>query len=265
VTDRGPSRTSADNPVPSKVLDPEQQLLIDAELKQLLSRSTPPCIRENLREDAIYVGRRCLEVSILAAVSAAEDNPPRADWEWRWERKRDKAKEAAGALGAMLQAHSPALEEVDLVRSLVNTRIGGLSAGVRSRMKLQAQEDLGTLQRAQALAEQVAADAERRRREFLAGRKNPGRPDQREFVRILAEGWIFLVGRRPGASPDESKNPFLRFASAAWSDWKEDAEAPVFVGALRHFLSELNDQHLTTLVKDGPSWLGVTKPYLNFQ
>lgn len=264
MADQGSSRSNEPNPVPSKVLDPAQPLLIDAELTRL-TRAKPPCIRESLRKDAKYVGRRCLEVAILAAVSAVEDDPPRNKWGWKWERQRDKAKEAAGAISAMLRTLSLSSEQDDLVRGLVNIRLGGPIAGNRSRMTSQARKDLETLRRAEILATQLAADAERRRREFVVGRKNPGQPDQREFVRILAEGWIFLMGQRPGSSPDENSNPFLRFASAAWTDWKGNkTDPPALVGALRHFRSQLGDHDVAALTRNGPDWLGVTKPHLNF-
>jgi hypothetical protein len=50
------------------------------------------------------------------------------------------------------------------------------------------------------------------------GGKNEPDLAKRAFVYRLAEGWIFLTGRRPGRSYNPTRKPFLRFVEAAWKD-----------------------------------------------
>jgi hypothetical protein len=51
-----------------------------------------------------------------------------------------------------------------------------------------------------------------------SSRVNQGNLERSQFLRTMAEGWAFLVGRAPGRQQHEKLNPFLRFVYAGWSD-----------------------------------------------
>jgi hypothetical protein len=80
---------------------------------------------------------------------------------------------------------------------------------------------------------------------------------KRAFVRILAEGWVFLTGKMPGKNLDPSKNPFLRVVEAAWIDWHQmkDSDAAAFGEALNAAISSIDEAQLNWLRAAGPGWL----------
>jgi hypothetical protein len=56
----------------------------------------------------------------------------------------------------------------------------------------------------------------------------------------LAEGWIFLTGKRPGKGKGPNKNPFLRFVDAAADDSGEFKDVEDFYLGLREALKQLD-------------------------
>ena len=82
-------------------------------------------------------------------------------------------------------------------------------------------------------------------------------PSLRAFVRILAEGWVFLTGEMPGKHPDPSKNPFLRVVEAAWIDWHQvnNSDALAFGEALNAAISSIDEAQLNRLRAVGPGWV----------
>ena len=69
----------------------------------------------------------------------------------------------------------------------------------------------------------LRADTLTRRDALVAIYPNSSQDHQkRAFVRILAEGWVFLTGEMPGKHRDPLKNPFLRVVEAAWIDWHQE-------------------------------------------
>ncbi len=78
---------------------------------------------------------------------------------------------------------------------------------------------------------------------------------KRGFVRILAEGWVFLTGEMPGKHRDPLKNPFLRVVEAAWTDWHHEDSNSDFAGfgeALDAAISSINEARLNELRAEGP-------------
>ena len=78
---------------------------------------------------------------------------------------------------------------------------------------------------------------------------------KRAFVRIWAEGWVFLTGEMPGKNPDPSKNPFLRVVEAAWSDWRPEDSSAAFGEALNDAISSIDEAQFNSLREAGPGWL----------
>ena len=103
----------------------------------------------------------------------------------------------------------------------------------------------------------LRADTLTRRDALLALYPNSSQDHQkRGFVRILAEGWVFLTGQMPGKSLDPLKNPFLRVVEAAWMDWlQEDSrDTEAFGDALNAAISSIDETRFNRLVAVGPEW-----------
>jgi hypothetical protein len=110
------------------------------------------------------------------------------------------------------------------------------------------------------------ADRSRQRRKSLAERrKNEGDMGKRYFVYRLAEGWIFPTGKRPERKFDPSRNPFLRFVIAAWTDAgfgnAEEDFSRALDGTLKSLalcdglsFSKRSQQTFSGLAEHGPVW-----------
>ena len=99
------------------------------------------------------------------------------------------------------------------------------------------------------------ADTLTRRDALVAQYPNsPQDHQKRGFVRILAEGWIFLTGEMPSKKRDPSKNPFLLVVEAAWLDWLEEdsSDTEAFGDALHAAISSIDEARLNGLRSDGP-------------
>ena len=75
------------------------------------------------------------------------------------------------------------------------------------------------------------------------------------FVKILAEGWIFLTGKMPSKHRDSLKNPFLRLVEAAWEDWHgaKRGDALAFGEALDAAISSIDEAWFEEL-RARPEW-----------
>jgi hypothetical protein len=77
------------------------------------------------------------------------------------------------------------------------------------------------------------------------------------FVRVFAEGWIFLTGEMPSKHRDPSKNPFLRVVEAAWTDWHQedsDSDKVGFGEALGAAILSIDEARFKELRERGPEW-----------
>ena len=215
--------TNADTaPVPSKVFH-KSPLQIDAEITKRINAGRKPKVRSEIRESAIRVGRRAVEIAILRARMAHERNPSREDWEPGWGSIRDEAKDAAKAIRKTLRALDPKGKSARTFKlpisqaRLGNPRFGTNVQGIARRAK----RDALVLIAAEKILSGLAKDSETRRRDIIA--RLPAKSSDVEknaFVFILYEAWIFLMGARPGSSPIAAQNPFLLFVEAAWQDWR---------------------------------------------
>jgi hypothetical protein len=133
---------------------------------------------------------------------------------------------------------------------------GTANASDRWRISL---DDASAILRVQELAESAREHLPKREH----GAKRPNdvgyAADEAAFVRPLAEMWLYLTGRKPGAQKDLT-NPFLRLVTAAWRDaFGESDEEPSFNAALETLegMSKLPGDELwrTSVIEFGPSWL----------
>jgi hypothetical protein len=136
----------------------------------------------------------------------------------------------------------------------------------RQKSKDEAKEEASALIGARDALAELCAHAQRRRNRLAQTRKHEGDPAKRAFVYRLAEGWIFLTGKRPGRNFDPSRNPFLRFVIAAWTDAGFDSDGEDFSSALDSTLkmlqehenwpwSELSRETVSGIAARGPAWM----------
>lgn len=257
--------TDADTaPVPARVFG-AAPLLIDVEIDKRKSASRLPKVRNEIGSRALMIGRRVLEVAILSACSERASNPAREEWEPGWISIRDGAKDAERAIRRTLRALDPNGKRAGTFQlpisqaRLGNQRFGDSILGQQHRAK----RDALILIAAQKILASLAVDSERRRLQFIELIPTK-RPDVQKhaFVRTLYEGWIFLMGVRPGSSTISEENPFLLFVEAAWQDWLGEDELwetpnkkTSFVRSLNLAQQAVSNVGVSSLIANGPSWL----------
>ena len=126
---------------------------------------------------------------------------------------------------------------------------------VRSESALR---DARLLVAAKQIIGKLRADTLTRRDGLAALYPNSSQDHQkRAFVRVFAEGWIFLTGEMPGKNRDPLKNPFLRAVDAAWIDWHQEdsSDATAFGEALDAAISSIDEAQLNWLRAAGPGWV----------
>ena len=256
-TDEGTPRHA---PVPARVFQ-KRSLLIDEALLSRINSPRAPRIRSHLdRDRVIRIGRRALEVAIMEAVSQTELNPRLSEWEPEWSRIADASRDAVAALSRLFRAIDPLGKDAEhFVRFIRQSRAGGVEAskaGYRDAAE-SALRDARLLMAAKQIIGKLRADTLTRRDALLALYPNSSQDHQkRGFVRILAEGWVFLTGEMPGKNPDSSKNPFLRVVEAAWMDWlqEDSSDTEAFGEALNAAISSIDKTRFNRLVAAGPEW-----------
>ena len=86
---------------------------------------------------------------------------------------------------------------------------------------------------------------------------------KRAFVYRLAEGWVFLTGKKPGKGRYPHGNPFLRFVDAAANDAGGFEDVEDFYSALRWTLKILDSyersdpkikKSVSAIAAGGPEW-----------
>lgn len=241
-------------PVPARVFQ-KQSLGIDEALLSRIESPRAPRIRSHLVDRVVPIGRRVLEVAIMEAVSQKELHPRLSEWEPEWSRITDASHDAVAALEGLFRAIDPDGKDAEhFVRFIRQSRgTGGVGAS-------KAMRDARLLVAAKQIIGKLHADTRTRRDALVALYPNSFQDHQkRAFVRILAEGWVFLTGEMPGKNLDPSKNPFLRVVEAAWIDWRQvkNSDAAVFGEALNAAISSIDDARLNLLRAEGPDWMGM--------
>jgi hypothetical protein len=253
--------------VPAKVFH-QSPLQIDAEITKRINASRKPKVRSEIRDRAIEVGRRALEIAILRARMAHERNPSREDWEPDWRSIHDRARDANKAIQAALRALNPKGKSARMFRlPLSQARLGNPTVGTVQGIFRRAERDASVLIAAKKILSDLAIDSERRRQDIIA--RLPAKSSdvvKHAFVLILYEAWIVLMGVRPGSSPIAAQNPFLQFVEAAWQDWrgenaiwdtrkKRTQEKISFVRSRDVAQAKVTKTREDRLVAAGPSWL----------
>jgi hypothetical protein len=247
-------------PVPARVFQ-KGSLGIDEALLSRIKSSRAPRIRSHLVDYVVPIGRRALEVAIKEAASQKELNPRQSEWEPDWSGIADAAQDAVAAIGKLFRAIDPKGKDAEHFAPFIRqSRAGGVEAskaGYRDAAET-ALRDARLLVEAKQRIGKLRADTLTRRDALLALYPSSSQDHQkRAFVRILAEGWVFLTGVMPGKNPDPSKNPFLRVVEAAWIDWRQvkNSDAAAFGEALNAAISSIDEAQLNWLRAAGPGWL----------
>ena len=233
---------------------------IDEALLSRIKSPRAPRIRSHLVDYVVPIGRRALEVAIKEAVSQKELNPRLSEWEPEWSRIADASQDADAALARLFRAIDPAGKDAEhFARFIRQSRAGGIEAskaGYRDAAE-SALRDARLLVEAKQIIGKLRADTLTRRDALVALYPNSSQDHQkRAFVRILAEGWVFLTGEMPGKHPDPLKNPFLRVVEAAWMDWRQEdsSDAAAFGEALNAAISSIDETRFNRLRAVGPEW-----------
>jgi hypothetical protein len=249
------------SPVPERVYDLKKSLGIDDALKSRIVSLRGPRIRSELVAHVVLIGRRILEVAINEAVSQKELHPRQSEWESQWSHIAEASQDAIAALDGLFSAIDPGGKEAEHFAPFVRqSRAGGFevsNAGHRDAAE-RALRDARLLVEARQIIGNLHADTLKRRDALMALYPSSSQDHQkRAFVRILAEGWVFLTGKRPSKQPDSSKNPFLRVVEAAWMDWRKvkNSDTAVFGEALNAAISSIDETRVNRLVAGPPEWL----------
>ena len=192
----------------------------------------------------------------MEAVSQKELHPRPSEWEPEWSRIADASQDAVAAIARLFRAIDPDGKDAEhFVRFIRQSRAGGVEASKAGyRDARSALRDARLLVAAKQIIGKLHADTLTRRDALVALYPNSSQDHQkRAFVRILAEGWVFLTGEMPGKNLDPSKNPFLRVVEAAWSDWHQSRTA-AFGEALNAAISSIDEAQLNWLLAAGPEW-----------
>jgi hypothetical protein len=201
------------------------------------------------------VARRAMEVGYLNAMRATREQPGPIAKDFG--NLATLAGEAASALDKLIKHLDPhSARAADLALPILTAQAGH-QKGSAQELHSRAEKDAAILLAARKIAQRLEEAAQRKDARIRKGRQNPGKPNHAAFVRTLAEAWVYLTERKPGSTPDHSKNPFLQFSALAWAD-VFDPEGklapPEFTGALRQ-LPDWSAFQLSQLKSKGPSWL----------
>jgi hypothetical protein len=244
-------------PVPARVLQEGNLLGIDEALKSRI-KSRAPRIRAHLVDYVVPIGRRALAVAITEAVSQKELHPRLSEWKPEWSRIVEASQDTAAALARFFKAIDPDGKDAEHFAPFIRqSRVGGVASKVEYReIADSALRDARLLVETKQIIDKLHADILTRRDALVAPYPHSFQDhQQRAFVRILAEGWVFLTGKMPGKNRDPSKNPFLRVVEAAWTDWHhQENSSDAFGEALDAAISSIEPQ-FKGLVAIGPAWV----------
>jgi hypothetical protein len=250
---------------PGNIHDIASPFAIDSEIRKARLQS-----RWQLA-DAIAFGRRTLAVAIEEASSHESYRPGKTLASWKRtallaERSHRILSQLINHIGPRGVPVSDALgPSIQVPKSW--TPSGRISVGIvqRFRSREDIEREIGALRKARDILQELAAHAQHRRDRLARASKNEGDLGKRAFVYSLAEGWIFLTGKKPGRNFYATRNPFLRFVKAAWTD-AGFGDHENFSRALESTLtglankegwswSEQGRETIKGLATRGPNWL----------
>jgi hypothetical protein len=217
--------------------------------------------------EAVTFGRRVLEVAVEDAADYERYRPGEAFAYWtRMVEWADRAHEALDRLVRYIGPSGVRRSDIVLRGRVPSTmaRSGKIRISVLLGQPTdQAKKDTDGLLAARDLLAEFAGRSRQRRNTLAGRRKKTADLGKRAFVYRLAEGWIFLTGKRPARS--FHRNPFLRFVKAAWADAGFGSTNEDFSRALDTTLMELasyegwswskqSQQTVSGLAQKGPVW-----------
>ena len=157
----------------------------------------------------VRIGRYALDAAINEAVSQKEVHPRQSELE-PWSRITDASQDVVKALDRLFMAIDPDGKEAEHFAPFIRQSRGSggfraSNAGYRAAAK-SALRDARLLVKAKQTADKLHADTLTHRDALVAQYPHSSQDHQkRGFVRILAEGWIFLTGKMPSKNLDLSK------------------------------------------------------------
>jgi hypothetical protein len=149
-----------------------------------------------------------------AVLNIQQNSRPESDA--GFESLKDNAKKASNAIGKVLRSLDPSAKagaEFELAIVTLGGIPGIVDAGA---LHLLARQYGEYLCRTREILDRLSRGAASRRTQLRETRPASTKPQHLAFGKVLAECWISLTGRAPGTNPDHSRNPFLKFVSAAW-------------------------------------------------
>jgi hypothetical protein len=259
------SRKSRQWKLPASIHSPSVSFRIDQEIRAARLQSRWQLV------EAIAFGRRCLEVAIEDAGIYEGYSP--GEYLAYWTRVAELADRAHSALDRLIRHIGPkGVPPSDILVRMDRVPLTWTKSG-KIRIHLhppgqpldQAKNDTDGLLAARDALAGFANRSRQRRKSLAERRKNEGDVGKQTFVYRLAEGWIFLTGKPPGRNFDSSRNPFLRFVIAAWTDAgfgnAEEDFSRALDGTLKRFAayegwgsSKQSRQTVSGLAEHGPVW-----------
>lgn len=231
-------------------------LRIDLVINERVSAPRPPRIRKSLsRDQAIRLGRLALDKAVTAAELARAGAPPKPEQFAAWADLKARADAVVASLDKLFSEVERLPGHPELAGVIAQAR--SVEDGLGVRENISGSSDIAASLRLARSGAEDFGKALGKIVESLPARQNPGDPTATAFVAVLADAWVMLTGLPPGAGNLPEKNPFLRFATAAWSDWHgPDAPEPAFVGALRASIERLTPHAVSQIATSGAAWLG---------
>jgi hypothetical protein len=188
-------------------------LEIDAVLQSRSQSKRLPLIRP--LAEAKFLTRRAMEVGFYAVLKIRQNSRPESDA--GFESLEDNAKKASNAIGKVLRSLDPSAKAGAEFELAIVTTLGGIPGVVDAgALHCLARQDGEYLCRAREILDRLSRGAASKRTQLRETRPASTKPQHLAFGKVLAECWISLTGRAPGTNPDHSRNPFLKFVSAAW-------------------------------------------------
>lgn len=231
----------------------EGPFLIDAIVQSCSLRTGWPADRRR----AEHFARRGLEVSILSAVNAEEDDlgPKIA----RWEQVEVVAGRASGSLRQLVNVLGPETRPTRVPEEMILALRTSKVPDLMSADPAAAQAAALALWRALELADALAGAAQGWGELLRTGRPHEGDPPYRAFAACIGVTWAYLTGKRPTAG--SNGGPFQRFLAAAWidaggrisDDETGDDITPLLAGA-RHARDMLSQDEVARVVRGRPDW-----------